>query len=66
MKASNDFALVTGSASGLGRSVLTSLAARKFNIIGVSRPGDNVEAVVETIAKQFGVIGIGIELDLSV
>ncbi len=66
MNSSNDFALVTGAASGLGRSILESLAKRKFNLVAVSRPGDNVETVVDSIARYHGVIGLGIELDLSV
>ncbi|MGA0435748.1 MAG: SDR family NAD(P)-dependent oxidoreductase [Flavobacteriales bacterium] len=61
-----DYALVTGAAAGLGRAFLEALAKRGYNIIGVSRPGDDVNRVVSAIATKHGVQGLGCDLDLSV
>jgi len=59
------YALVTGAASGLGAAFLEELAKRGFDIIGVSRPGDDVKSVVNGLAAKFGVKGLGVDLDLS-
>ena len=58
------WALVTGAASGLGASFLKGLAERGYNIVGVSKPGDDVAAVVQRFAQEYNVQSLGIDMDL--
>ena len=59
------WALVTGAAAGLGASFLKGLAQRGYNIVGVSKPGDNVADVAQRIAQQHNVQSLGIDMDLA-
>lgn len=65
MEQHTPWALVTGAASGLGASFLKGLAQRGYNIVGVSKPGDNVAEVARLIAQEHNVQSLGIELDLA-
>lgn len=65
MEQHTPWALVTGAASGLGASFLKGLAQRGYNIVGVSKPGDNVAEVAQLIAQENNVQSLGIDLDLS-
>ena len=65
MEKHTPWALVTGAASGLGASFLKGLAQRGYNIVGVSKPGDNVAEVAQLIAQEHNVQSLGIDLDLS-
>ena len=65
MEQHTPWALVTGAASGLGASFLKGLAQRGYNIVGVSKPGDNVAEVARLIAQEHNVQSLGIDLDLA-
>lgn len=60
----NQYALVTGASSGLGRCFALELARRGINTILVSLPDSGLQTIVEESKKQH-VDSIGFEMDLS-
>lgn len=62
---SSAYALVTGSGAGLGMAFAKDLAARGYNLIMVSLPGESLPEKAEAIATAFQVNVLCLEKDLS-
>lgn len=66
MITNNDcYALVTGSSTGIGRAMAKELAARKYNLILHSLPGQDLPLLCSEIERDYGVIVHYHETDLT-
>jgi short-subunit dehydrogenase len=59
------WAIVVGSAEGLGEAYSRALAKRKFNLLMVDRKADLMEKVGKMLEKYYGIRTLQLELDLS-
>lgn len=64
MKREN-YVLVTGGSSGLGKELASQCAARGWNVILVALPGGNAGALAEHIRAEYGVDACAVGLDLT-
>jgi uncharacterized protein len=64
-KTEKQFAVVTGASQGLGKSFATELAGRKYHLVLVSLPGQNLNKVAESIANEYQVETYFYETDFS-
>ncbi|HSF45977.1 MAG TPA: SDR family NAD(P)-dependent oxidoreductase [Chitinophagaceae bacterium] len=62
---SDQYALVTGSGSGIGFAFAEALAKRKYNLVMVTLPGENLHDTAASLAKQYNVHVRAIETDLT-
>lgn len=60
----NNYALITGASSGLGKCFALELARRGFNTILVALPGSNLQETVSE-SRRSGVKCIGFETDIA-
>jgi short-subunit dehydrogenase len=61
----DQYALVTGSGSGIGFAFAEALAKRKYNLVMVALPGEDLHSTAESLAKQYNVHVKAVEIDLS-
>lgn len=61
----NDYALITGASSGIGRSLAQQLAGKGMNIIAVARRMDRLQELKKELEKQEGVRVEILVFDLS-
>jgi hypothetical protein len=61
-----DWALVTGSSSGIGREFCIRLAAAGLNVVMVARRKDRLEDLAKELAAQHGIKTLVLPMDLSV
>lgn len=61
----NNFALITGASQGLGLALAEELAKRKFNILLVALPNENLNTTAHRIEKEFGVETKYYETDMT-
>ncbi|MCK9480189.1 MAG: SDR family NAD(P)-dependent oxidoreductase [Bacteroidia bacterium] len=60
------YAVITGASQGLGKSFAFELASKRYNLILISLPNQNLTGLSETIQEQYGVSVICRETDLSI
>lgn len=60
------YAVITGASQGLGKSFAFELASKRYNLILISLPNQNLTGLSETIHEQYGVSVICRETDLSI
>lgn len=48
----NDFALITGASSGLGRAFAVELASRKKNLVLIALPQEGLQVLAEELSRQ--------------
>lgn len=58
-------ALVTGCSTGLGVQMARALASEGCNIVALARRKEKIDAVAESIKKDFGVDAIGVQCDIT-
>jgi len=61
-----NYALITGASKGIGRSIATVLAEKKYNLILVARSTSELQLVSSELITKYGVQVEYIALDLSV
>lgn len=61
-----NYALITGASKGIGRSIATVLAEKKYNLILVARSTSELQVVASELITKYGVQVEYIALDLSV
>lgn len=66
METKESYAVVTGASQGLGRAFAESLAKKKINVILISLPNQNLEALSLEIAEIYDVKTQYYEVDLSI
>jgi len=66
MKTKESYAVVTGASQGLGKAFAESLAKKKINVILISLPNQNLEALSLEIAEIYDVKTQYYEVDLSI
>lgn len=66
METEESYAVVTGASQGLGKAFAESLAKKKINVILISLPNQNLEALSLEIAEIYDVKTQYYEVDLSV
>lgn len=59
------YALVTGASKGIGYAMARECARRQYNLLLVALPGEGLEEVAKTIAKDYGVAVTHLETDLT-
>jgi len=59
------FAVITGASQGLGKSFAQELAQKKINLILISLPNEGLADLCTNFQKQFGIIAVHYETDLS-
>ncbi len=62
----NSFALITGASQGLGLALAEELAKRKFNLLLVSLPNENLSITANRVEKEFGIIVKFFETDMTI
>lgn len=62
---SANYALITGASSGLGKAFALECARRGKNVLLVSLPGENLEALATQISRQYQVETAYFEVDLT-
>ncbi|AQX03877.1 short-chain dehydrogenase [Elizabethkingia meningoseptica] len=60
------YAIVTGASQGMGKHIAAELAKRQFNLILVSLPDQNLNAVCQSLISDYGVKAIPYETDLCI
>ncbi|TVQ14368.1 MAG: SDR family NAD(P)-dependent oxidoreductase [Bacteroidetes bacterium] len=65
-KNKDQFAVITGASQGLGKAFANELAKRKFNVVLVSLPGQNLSQLSDWISREFKVQSFYYETDFSV
>jgi len=60
-----DYALITGSSSGIGVEFAEQLAAEGFNLIITARRKDKLKEVAERITTKYGITVVVLDIDLS-
>lgn len=60
------FAIVTGGAKGIGRAIATELASRRFDLLLVSLPGEDLHHVAAQIQSDTGRKVLALEMNLAV
>lgn len=60
-----DWAIVTGSSSGIGLELATQLASAGLNIVVVSRQSEKLYALAKSLTQEFGIDVKTIETDVS-
>jgi short-subunit dehydrogenase len=63
--AKQQFALVTGASSGIGKAFAKDLAKRGYNLIIVARRAELLQALADEMKQTFGVEVLTLTLDLS-
>ncbi|MFP3591057.1 SDR family NAD(P)-dependent oxidoreductase [Chryseobacterium sp. SIMBA_038] len=66
METKESYAVVTGASQGLGKAFAESLAKKKINVILISLPNQNLEALSLEIAEIYDVKTQYYEVDLSI
>ncbi|WP_298740492.1 SDR family oxidoreductase [uncultured Chitinophaga sp.] len=61
----SSYALITGASRGIGRSLATLLARRKYNLLLVARSSDELATLAATLAAENGIEAHYLALDLS-
>jgi uncharacterized protein len=61
----NDYALVTGASTGIGRAIAEELAKRKYNLVLQSLPGEDLAGVSENLMKSYNIKVEFLESDLT-
>lgn len=61
----DNYALVTGSGSGIGYAFAEALARRKYNLVMVSLPGEGLQTTASKLGKKYNVNTEAVETDLS-
>ena len=61
----NNFALITGASQGLGLALAEELAKRKYNLLLVSLPNENLSTTADEIENIFGVTVKYFETDMT-
>jgi uncharacterized protein len=65
-KNKHHFAVITGASQGLGKAYAIELAKRKFDVILVSLPGQNLRQLSDWISLEYNVQSFYYETDFSV
>ncbi|MDP2235516.1 MAG: SDR family NAD(P)-dependent oxidoreductase [Bacteroidales bacterium] len=65
-KPEEQYAVITGASQGLGRAYATELAKRKYNVVLVSLPGQNLQQLSDWIKREYKVQSYYYEADFSV
>lgn len=65
MSNANEWALVTGASSGLGREFARALASRNYNLVLVARRGEPMQVLAAELRQQHGVEVVVEPIDLS-
>ncbi|WP_343672172.1 SDR family oxidoreductase [Chitinophaga sp.] len=60
-----NYALITGASKGIGRSIATVLAEKKYNLILVARSASELQLVASELTTRYGVKVDYLALDLS-
>ncbi len=60
-----DFAIITGSGSGIGYAFAEALAKRKYNLVMAALPGEDLLNKAAALAKKYGVLVDAVETDLT-
>ena len=63
---SKAYTLITGASEGFGKSLALECASRKMNLILVALPGPELYNLADFIKRNYGVVVIPFEKDLSV
>ena len=59
------FALITGGSKGIGKSIATELAARRYNLLLVARDASLLSAHASYVSEKYGIEAHYLALDLS-
>jgi short-subunit dehydrogenase len=59
------YAIITGSGSGIGFAFAEALAQRKYNLVMVALPGEDLPNTAAALAKKYGVLVEALETDLT-
>ena len=59
------FALITGACSGIGKQISTLVAAKGYNIIGVSNQPDGLSSLKAGLEQSLGISVITLDMDLA-
>lgn len=65
MQNSNEWAVITGASSGLGREFTRALALRKCNLVLVARREEPMQALATELREQYAVEVVVVAIDLS-
>ncbi|HLO80234.1 MAG TPA: SDR family NAD(P)-dependent oxidoreductase [Chitinophagaceae bacterium] len=61
----DNYAVVTGSGSGIGYAFAEALARRKYNLVMVALPGEDLLNTAAALAKKYDVVVDAMETDLT-
>lgn len=61
-----NYALITGASTGIGRAIAEELAARKYNIILNSLPGQGLSAICDELSNKYRIHVMYYEVDLTI
>jgi short-subunit dehydrogenase len=61
----DNYAVVTGSGSGIGYAFAEALARRKYNLVMVALPGEGLIHTAAELANKYGVLVEAVETDLT-
>jgi len=63
----NNYALITGASHGIGKAIARELAGRKYNLVLVALPGQELDETIDELKSEFAVkiLDLGIDLTLE-
>jgi hypothetical protein len=62
---SDNYALITGASSGIGKAIAEELAKRRFNLILQSLPGEGLAEICEKLMVSYDIHALFFEIDLT-